>query len=278
MVRITQQIFKPFLLVAMLSAVVSLATAQNPEAGKSAQPVKPAYKVIHDHAIGKGRGELLVTDMGIEFKGEGEDEQRHSRIWRDEEIKRLSISRGELRVTVYEAARIPIIPRKAPFTDGKAISNGTEHDYLFRLREGEITPKIVDELLARFNRPIETSVLPNDEAKSGKLLFEIPVFHRQRTGGRSGMLRVYEHYAVFDADADGGSRFWRYSDIRDIGQLGRYKFEIATYEGQFGVDGKSYVFDLKRPMTDTQYESLWAKVYEHTRRTGTARASQKQEK
>lgn len=268
MVRIARQIFKPFLLAVMLSAVALLATAQNQEAGKGAQLVKPAYKVVHDHAIGKGRGELLVTDMGIEFKGEGEEEHRHSRTWRDEDIKRLSISRGELHVTVYEAARIPIIPRKAPFTDGKAISSGAEHDYLFRLREGEITPVIVSELLRRFNRPIETSVLPNNDARSGKLLFEIPVFHRHRAGGRSGTLRAYEQYVVFNTDTAGDSRFWRYADIRDIGSFSRYQFEIATYEGQFGVDGKSYIFDLKRPMTEAEYESLWAKVYERGRQTG----------
>lgn len=268
MVRITQQIFKPFLLVAMLSAVVSLATAQNPEAGKSAQPVKPAYKVVHDHAIGKGRGELLITETGIEFKGEGEDEQRHNRVWRDEEIKRLSISPDEFRVTIYEASYIPIIPRKAPFTDGKTVRNGTEHDYLFRLTDDEITPEVVSALLARFNRPVETSVIPNNEAESGRLLFEIPVFHRHRAGGRLGTLRIYEQYVVFIADASGDSRYWRYADIRDIGSLSRYQFEIATYEGQFGVDGKSYIFDLKRPMTEAEYESLWAKVYERGRQTG----------
>ena len=54
--------------------------------------------------------------------------------------------------------------------------------------------------------------------------------------------------------------------IRDIGNLGRYKFEIATWEGQFGVDGKSYVFDLKRPLTEVEYESLWKKVYEQGHR------------
>lgn len=277
MVRIARQTFKAFFLAVMFCAEVIFATAQVPEAGKAAQSVNPTYKVVHDHAIGKSRGELVVTDTGLGFKGESEDEQRHSRTWRDEEIKRLSISRDKLRVTVYEAARIPIIPRNAPFTDGKAIRNGTEHDYLFRLREGEITPAVVSSLLARFNRPVETSVLPSDETESGRLLFEIPVFHRQRAGGRSGMLRVYEKHVVFSTDADGDSRFWRYADIRDISRLGRYKFEIATYEGQFGVDGKSYIFDLKRPLTEAEYDLLWTKVYQHGRQTGIRPAGQQHE-
>jgi hypothetical protein len=231
------------------------------------QPAAAVYKVVHDHALGQGDGELRITEAGIEFKGEGKDEARHSRTWRDNDIKRLSITREELRVTVYEAAAIPILPRKAPFTDGKAIRNGTEHDYRLRLRESEITPTVVAVLLARFPRSIETSVLPPDDSASNKLLFAIPVFHRHRAGGHSGELRVYEHHIAFAAEDSSGSRFWRYTDIRDIGQVGRYQFELATYEGQFGVDGKSYIFDLKRPLTEAEYESLWTKVYVQGRQT-----------
>lgn len=265
MVRIARQACRPFLLVVLWSAFL-FANAQTPQPSQDAQPI--TYKVIHDHAIGQGQGELRIMESGIEFKGEGKDEDRHSRTWRDEDIKRLVISRDNLRVTVYEASYIPIIPRKAPFTDGKSIRNGSEHDYLFRLRGGEITPEVVSGLLARFNRPVETSVIPSDEVEAGKLLFELPVFHRHRAGGRSGVLRVYEQYVVFRAEATGASRFWRYTDIRDIGPLGRYKFELATWEGQFGGDGKSYVFDLKRPLTEAEYESLWKKVYEQGRRIG----------
>ena len=267
MARPTEYIFKSLLFAVTVCAVATVAAAQLPEASQAAKPAAAVYKVVHDHALGKGEGELRITATGIEFTGAGKDEERHNRIWRDDDIKRLSMARDELRVTVYEASHIPIIPRKAPFTDGKAVRNGTEHDYLFRLRDGEITPEIVSALLARFHRPVETSVIPNDRVESGNLLFELPVFHRHRAGGKSGMLRVYEQNVIFAAEATGDSRFWRYADIRDIGNLGRYQFEIATYEGQFGVDGKSYIFDLKRPMTEAEYETLWKKVYEQGRKT-----------
>lgn len=253
---VSKFIWQPFVL-AFCAAMTIAATPQ----------ADAVYKVAHDHALGQGEGELRITDTGIEFKGEGKDEARHSRLWRNDDIKRLSLAQHELRVTVYEAAAIPILPRKAPFTDGKAIRNGTEHDYRFRLRESEITPTVVAVLLARFPRSIETSVLPPDDSASNKLLFAIPVFHRHRAGGHSGELRVYEHHIAFAAEDSSGSRFWRYTDIRDIGKIGRYQFELATYEGQFGVDGKSYVFDLKRPLTEAEYESLWTKVYEVARWT-----------
>jgi hypothetical protein len=265
MVRIARQACRPFLLVVLWSALL-FTNAQTPPPSQDAQPI--TYKVIHDHAIGQGQGELRITGHGIEFKGEGKDEERHSRTWRDEDIKRLAILRDELRVTVYEAAHIPILPRKVPFTDGKAVRQGTEHDYRFRLRAGEITSEVVRAWLARFNRPVETNVIPNDKAGAGKLLFEIPVFHRHRAGGRAGVLRVYEQYVVFIADDTGASRFWRYADIRDIGKLGRYNFEIATYEGQFGVEGKSYIFDLLRPLTEAEYETFWTKVYAQGQQIG----------
>lgn len=253
-----------------LAIILTIASAQDApavsSAGKGTKLESLTWKVEHDHAIGEGKGELHITDSGIEFKGDGKDEERHSRNWPDDEIKRLEIKQNELRVVVYEATRIPLIPRKAPFTDGKAIRSGTEHDYVFRLRGGEITAEVVSMLFARFNRPVATSVIPNDE-EAGKLLFEIPVFHRHRAGGRSGVLRVYEQHVVFAAEATDDSHFWRYADIRDIGNLGRYKFEIATYEGQFGVDGKSYIFDLKRPMTEAEYETFWTKVYAQGRQT-----------
>jgi hypothetical protein len=259
----TRQIIGFVLFAVTISAMATAAVAQDPAKD---EPVA-VYSVAHDHAIGKGRGELRITESGIEFTGEGKDETRHSRNWRDDDIKRLELKQNELRVVVYEAARLPLIPRKAPFTDGKTVRSGTERDYVFKLREGKITPEIVSTLLARFNRPVATTVIPRDE-EAGKLLFEIPVFHRHRAGGRSGVLRVYEQHIVFAAEDTDAARFWRYADIRDIGNLGRYKFEIATYEGQFGVDGKSYIFDLKRPMTEAEYETLWTKVYAQGRQTG----------
>lgn len=260
----TRQIIGLVLFAVTMSAAAAVAAAAQDPAKD--EPVA-VYSVAHDHAIGEGNGELRITGSGIEFKGEGKDEDRHSRNWRDDDIKRLEIKHNELRVVVYEATRIPLIPRRAPFTDGKTIRSGAEHDYVFKLREGEITPEVVSMLLARFNRPVATSVIPSDE-EVGKLLFEIPVFHRHRASGRSGVLRVYEQHVVFAAEATDDSHFWRYADIRDIGNLGRYRFEIATYEGQFGVDGKSYIFDLKRPMTEAEYETFWTKVYAQGRQTG----------
>lgn len=227
-----------------------------PVGGDTAHNALYTFKVEHDHRIGKGIGEIRITESGIEYRGGGLNEQRHSQVWRDEDIKRLEVTKTELRITSYEAARIPLIPRQVPFSrGGKSVRAGTERSHVFRLIEGEFTPEVVRTFLTRFKRPVTTSVLPEGDAESGKLLFEIPGFHRRRSGGDSGLLRVYEDRVIFAAEAEDRSRYWRHSDIKDIGRIDRYQFEIATYEDK-------YIFDLKRPMTDVEYDLFWKQVYE----------------
>ena len=231
--------------------------SSNSSAREGADPALFTFRVAHDHRIGKGIGELRITESGISYRGESADEERHSQVWRDTDVKRLEISKTELHITAYEAARIPLIPRKVPFSrGGKSVRAGSERTHVFRLIKGEITPDVVNMFLARFKRPVTTSVLPEGDAESGKLLFEIPVFHRRRAGGDSGILLVYEDRVMFAAEAGDRSRYWRYPDIRDIGRIDRYQFEIATYEDR-------YIFDLKRPMTDVEYDLFWKGVYEN---------------
>ena len=228
-----------------------------PAARESGDPALYTFKVAHDHRIGKGIGELRITESGIAYRGESAEEERHSQVWHDTDIKRLEITKTELRITAYEAARIPLIPRQVPFSrGGKSVRAGSERAHVFRLSEGEFTPDIVRLLLARFKRPVTTSVLPEGDAESGKLLFEIPVFHRRRGGGDSGILRVYEDRVIFAAETGDRSRYWRYPDVKDIGRIDRYQFEIATYDDR-------YIFDLKRPMTDVEYDLFWKRVYEN---------------
>lgn len=219
------------------------------------------FKVRHDHALGSGRGELRITAGGFEFAGEGE-EGEHSAAWRDEDIKRIEITKNAIEIFAYEAARIPVLPKQLPWVEKtKAVRVGTEREYEFHLSEGEVPEELVRALLARFKRPVGTTVVPNEPGESGELLFEIPAFHRHVSGGESGVLRAYKHHVIFAAEEEDHSRHWRYSDIRDVGRLGRWKLEIATWEDKAWTDGKSYVFDLKRPMTEFEYEVLWDRLY-----------------
>lgn len=267
MVKLFNAYFLTILFITVINPLSSIASAQEPNTDwpiiKGTEQINLIYQVEHKHGIGNGKGELHITNEGFEYRGFSENEEKHSRIWHDNDIKRLEISKNALHIIAYEAASIPILPRKTPFSrGGKSIKTGTEHDYELHLVSGEITPELTTTLLTRFERSIATTVIPKDLAGSSKLLFEVPVFHRHRSGGESGVLQVYDHHMLYVTEFESHSRYWRYSDIRDIGRLGKYKFELATYEGQIATDGKSYIFDLKRPMSDAEYDTLWTKLYD----------------
>lgn len=254
-------ITKYLMFLGLTVAMAGPALAQEPTPTPAPTPLF-TYQVAHDHRIGRNTGELLITANGFEYRGTGKDEARHSQTWRDDDLKRIELKPREIRLTAYEAARYPLVPKQVPYSKGgKELRIGSEREHVFQLTEGEITPEVVSLLLARFPRPLASSVLPAESA-AGALLFEIPVFHRQRQGGAAGVLRVYQQHVVFAAEKPEASRFWRYQDLRDIGRLGRYGLEIATYEKQFAADGKSYIFDLKRPLTEAEYEKFWARVYQ----------------
>jgi hypothetical protein len=238
--------------------------AQDDAPADAAIEIVASYRVRHDHVIGSGAGELRITTSGFEFRGDGE-EAEHSRVWRDEDLKRVEIRTRAIELFAYEAASVPILPRELPWVnETKSVRIGSERQYEFHLADGEVPADVVRSLLARFKRPVATTVVPNEPGDSGKLLFEIKVFHRHVSGGESGMLRVYERHIVFAADTEDHSRHWRYSDIRDVGRLGRYQLEIATWEDNRWTDGKSYVFDLKRPITEEEYDTLWRRLYDRS--------------
>lgn len=255
----------PAALAVLFAAIVSQAkpVAQSPDPVTEGDASSVTYRVVHDHAVGSGNGELTITPTGIEYRGTGDHEALDSRTWNDTDIKRLELHSDRIKVYGYEAARIPILPPIPPFShDSKAVRGGSERKWEFRLLDKHVDGALVSLLLERFTRPIGTSVLPDQTDLGDAMLFEVPVFHRHRRGGESGLFRVFERHVEFRTEADGHSRWWRYADIRDIGRVGRMQLDLATFEDQFGTDGKSYLFDLKRPMTGREYDALWKRLYD----------------
>jgi hypothetical protein len=240
----------------MIGAFMLALLLSNQDSGEVA-----VYQVRHDHGVGSGRGELRITPDGFEFRGDGE-EKRHSRTWRDIEIKRIQLSEDSVEIFAFEAGRIPIMPKQVPFVDDtKSIWVGAERRFKFDLEKGRVDWVVVSALEARFKRPLGVALAPVDDADLGGLLFEVPVFHRHLSGGERGMLRAYERRLVFASEQKGHTRVWRYSDLRDLGRLGRYVLEISTYERKAGTGGKSYVYDLGRPLTEAEYDVLWNRLY-----------------
>ena len=246
------------LVIASILAVVD--PSASAQASVEEQPMA-TYRVRHDHAVGSGAGELRITHAGIEFVG-AEDEAKDSHVWRDSDIRRLVVERDKIEVYAYEARRIPVVPSHVPFVgSSKAIRAGSERKYEFELASGEVSPDVARALLARFDRPVATNLVEAVADDRGDLLFEIGAFHRHLSGGDAGVLRVYERSVVFEARDGEASHVWRFRDIRDVSRLGRFGLELATYEPKRWMDGKSYVFDLERPMKPAEYDALWQRMY-----------------
>src|SRR5438876_11261098 len=98
-------IYGKFFLVMILVAVIISAlpivmraqeSTRNAPAVNRPESVNLTYKVEHKHGIGSGNGELHITDEGIEYRGYSENEAKHSHLWRDDDIKRLELSKAVL--------------------------------------------------------------------------------------------------------------------------------------------------------------------------------------
>lgn len=197
--------------------------------------------VRHDHTLGSCRGELIITAEGIAYRTE---HRKHARQWRFEDIRLLRLaSHAELIVLTYEPNRWML---------------GRDRAFRFRVAEKEIPPKVNAFLLSRIERPLATTFVPSSEEP----IEEFAVRHRHRFGGCQGTLRVYAHgVAYVSSHRPRDSRFWRWSDIQGIGRLGPYQLDLVTYEPEFGGPTRTYVFDMKREMSETAYDFLWEKVY-----------------
>ena len=144
---------------AVLAAWLGLGAAAPLLAEASGDEFVASYQVDHDHAVGSGRGELRITATGFEYRGTSKDEARHSHVWRDGDVKRIDVERTKIKLTVYEAGSVPLLPRQVPFVkETKGIPAGTEHTYEFHLNAGEVSADVVGRILARFPRPVETSI------------------------------------------------------------------------------------------------------------------------
>jgi hypothetical protein len=200
------------------------------------------FPVEHDHAWRSCRGTLTITPEHIEYKTENKE---HARKWAYAELQQIKVaSPAALELTGYEDRRLML---------------GRDRVFAFKLLEGEITPEISALLMEQAARPLVTSVLPTS---AGTPRFAAPVKHLHATGGCAGTLKIYPDRITFEAtDKPGHSRFWRFPDIQSFSQPTRYRFEIISFEGQLGGEGRGFNFQLKEELPAAAYDYVWARVY-----------------
>ena len=202
------------------------------------------YKVELDRIFGHRDGELIITDKGVEYLAERENE---SRSWSYADIELIEIlSPTQLRIQTYKDRKLYL---------------GADEILTFKIIEGQLNHIVSNFLQGRTTRPFVTSFVEEDEQTS---IAEIPVKHSHRFGGCEGVLKVYPDKLEYESKTGHNSRSWRWIDIRSVGRSDVYRFDVETFEPEIGMSSRNFNFVLKERMSDEVYELIWGCVYRPT--------------
>lgn len=177
------------------------------------------FSVRHRHTRNGAPGVLRITETGIDF-----EEAKHSRHWEFQDIQRLTLGPGVLRILTYEDR---LLRRDREFV----------FDQLPKDLAGQWFPVFRATLDRRF-----VAALADDIPAP---LWSIPV--------RRGELLVASDEVVYRTDLPEQSRTWRIADIDSVSSAGPFDLTVTTLEREF-------VFQLKRELLETEYNQLWHAV------------------
>lgn len=227
----------------LLKVMSSIALSMLVFGGRDALAREFKYRVEHDHTIGSCKGELIISQAGVEYQT---SKKEHTRKWSYTDIEMIKLrSPRKLAILTYESARMTL---------------GRDRAFEFKVLDKEVTKEVSDFLLKRVERPLATMFVASEE----KPQYAIPVRHRRSFGGDQGTLKVYADRMVYESQKPESSRYWRWSDIKSFSLIDRYEFSITTFEPKLGGPTKTFNFDLKEQVNDAMYDYVWARVYRPT--------------
>lgn len=179
----------------------------------------------HPHLKGECKGTLVFGEVGLAYES-----PKHRFSWPYDEIQKLDVSPGEVRVLTYRDRRW----RLGQDLELRFTGSGFAQAYpLLRNRlDRRLTARLADDDV----RPV----------------WEAPAKLRSLLGGSHGTLVFGEERIVFRAGKD--SRTWSFSDVESISMSGPYDFTVATHE-------RPYRFQLKRPLAEAAYDDLWKRLH-----------------
>ncbi|MEJ2096859.1 MAG: hypothetical protein P8Y38_06910 [Deltaproteobacteria bacterium] len=211
-----------------------------------AQPLAAqTLEVIHKKALWwDGRGKIEISDEGISFIAEKEEE---SRSWRYQDIQYFDrISGSEFTILSYEDSSILL---------------GRDRQYHFLITEGELTNEIFYRIRDRLNKPATNREFP-DVANAR---YELPVKHLHTFGGCEGTLKFTEDKIYYITDNRKDASEWRLdTDIQSVWSSNPYELEIHAFDNNRREFSRTriYKFDLKKPLDPEVYRSLKLKLYD----------------
>ncbi len=203
------------------------------------------FDVIHEKTLWRdGSGKIEITDEGIVFVAEKEED---SRTWRYEDIQYFDrISGKEFTILSYEDSSMLL---------------GRDKQYHFLITEGELTAEIFYRIKDRLNKPATNREFPDVV----NARYELPVKHLHTFGGCEGTLKFTEDGIYYVTEHKKDAREWRLAtDIQSIWSSKRYQLEIHTFDNNRREFSKTrvYKFDLKEPLDPEVYRSLKLRLYD----------------
>lgn len=198
-------------------------------------------QVRHDHdPWGQCRGQLLVTDDGIEYQPE--KKEKHSRHWKWADIQSFDRkSAREFSILTYEDLKwwlgadrlfdFTVLPNQEPLSEATfgRISNG-------------------------LGRPVTDRTTRQIEAG-----YQVPVKHLHTFGGCQGTLSIGQDWVSYQTEQPGHSRSWKRSrDIESVWSADRFHLDFHIFESnQRSFEStRRFRFQLKAPLDRAYYEQL----------------------
>ena len=220
-----------------LCAVLAIAPARLAAAADGAQF---AFSVKKGHLFGASSGTLRVTSTGIEYDTRDKADGRH---WAYRDIRQIQISSPK-RITLWT------------YEDQGWLKFGADRHLDFEVRDGSLSPELIDFILAHTDRPVVTAVLP---PPSKSPLFSLLVKHERHRRGSNGVLMMYDDALVYGTEQASETRYWRFMDVFAVLPLDRDRLQVLVYEGGAG-ELRPFTFQLKSAMSDEFRRVLWARI------------------
>ena len=207
-----------------------------------AQPF--SYPVRHEHLHGGAMGTLEIGAGTVAFKEQSKG-GKDSRQWTYEDIQQLSLSAGTLRLITYQDQKWQL---------------GRDREFVFDRLPAGMAKRVSPFLESKLGRRLVTELA---EAH-GRALWQMSVKLRRGLGGSQGTLVAEDGRLVYETDARGQSRTWRFADIDNVSASGPYELEIMTLErsGWRHAGPTEFRFQLKEALSEERYNELWRRVEE----------------
>lgn len=199
------------------------------------------FDVRHDHPRKSGPGVLRLTVDGVSFVETTRKE--HARSWVYRDIQQLEVSPGRIRVLTYEDRKWRI---------------GADREETYLIASDQPVDAVYAFLKTRLDQRLVAALADS----SAPAVWQLPVKLLGRIRGSEGALLVMRDRIVYQTDAPGQSRTWRFEDIDNISTSGPFQLTVTTFErARFHYGSrKGFNFQLKQVLEEGRYNELWRAV------------------